>query len=89
MITVDEAWDLINRLNEEAHGLAWDLWIKADEAEEDNDILAEEASDAQREYFWDILDEEVSEEDMEAIWHYCNTDPEFRDQFEAFYGEID
>lgn len=86
MITIDEAWDLINSLNEEAHQEAWDRWMKADD--EDSDELREEASDYQRECFWALLDEQVSNDDMDAIWGYCNADVDFRDQFEAYYGEI-
>jgi hypothetical protein len=88
MITIDQAWNIVNELNERAHSLSWEYWIKADDAEEDQDSLYEEASDRQREYFWELLDEVVDDDDMEAIWHYCDTDADFRSDFESFYGEI-
>ena len=83
MISIDEAWDIMEATNDEAHSDAWDLWIEAD----DDECLREDASDAQREYFVDIFDN-LDEEIKQAIFHYARTDEQFKDQFECYYGEI-
>ena len=85
MISIDEAWDIMEATNDEAHSDAWDLWIEADEA--DDESLREDASDAQREYFIDIFNN-LDEEIKQAIFHYARTDEQFKDQFECYYGEI-
>ena len=64
MNTLDETFDLIEALNEEAHGMAWDTWIEADELEDSDDEddwskaegKREEASDEQAGYFRDEFD---------------------------------
>lgn len=90
MMTIDEAWDLINALNDDAHGYAWDLWIESDEAEdeEEAETLREDASNAQAEYFRDLLND-LESDARDAIFHYAKTDEEFKDQFECYYGPID
>ena len=88
-LTIDQAWELIEELNERAHQEAWDLWIAADETEDDNEEeLREEASDAQREYFWDEL-ADLPQDQYNAIFEYARIDEGFRDQFEAFNGPLD
>lgn len=88
-MTIDEAWDLINALNDDAHGYAWDLWIESDEAEdeEEAETLREDASLAQQEYFRDLFDD-LDEEVRLDIEAYCMTDEDFKDQFECYYGEF-
>ena len=74
MKTLEECYDIIVALNEEAHSMAWDTWIEADrlsdESEDDDgwiraEELREQASLEQQEYFVDLfeeLDEETKEE---------------------------
>lgn len=92
MKTLEEVWDIIESLNEDAHSDAWDSWIAADEMEEsdeDSDVTAEqlreEASDEQAGYFrqgyWAL-----SEEDQEAIRHWLKDDEIFKDQFSSWFG---
>lgn len=93
MKTLDEAYELAEALNEEAHSDAWDSWIAADEMEEsedeDSDVTAEElreqASDEQAGYFrqgfWAL-----DEEDQEAIEHWLVEDKSFREQFRDWFG---
>jgi hypothetical protein len=93
MKTINEAFELIEALNEEAHSMAWDTWIEADELqdsdEEDEWDLAEgkreEASDEQAGYFRDEFDG-LSTEDRRAIEHWLDTDKSFREQFRDWYG---
>ena len=89
MMTIDEAWDLINALNDDAHGYAWDLWIESDEAEdeEEAETLRDDASNAQAEYFRDLLND-LESDVRDAIFHYAKTDEDFKDQFECYYGEL-
>ena len=93
MKTLDEAFELIEALNEEAHGMAWDTWIEADELQDSDDEddweLAEgkreEASDEQAGYFRDEF-ECLSIEDREAVNHWLDADESFREQFRDWYG---
>ena len=82
MITREEAYDIISRINEDAHEQTWDQW----EAAEDDGYLLEEASEAQRECFHDMfydLDDDIQED----IWHYVANDKDFEADFLAWYGE--
>ena len=93
MKTLDEAFELIEALNEEAHGMAWDTWIEADELEDSEDEddwdLAEgkreEASDEQAGYFRDEFFC-LSFEDRAAVNHWVDNDESFREQFRDWYG---
>jgi hypothetical protein len=93
MKTLDEAFELIEALNEEAHGMAWDTWIEADELEESDDEddwskaegKREEASDEQAGYFRDEFDG-LDDEDREAVHHWLDEDESFREQFRDWYG---
>ena len=93
MKTLEEVWELIESLNEEAHSDAWDSWVEADEAEDsdedDGDVTAEQlredASLEQAEYFrhsyW-----ELSVLDQEAIKYWLNEDESFKDDFSTWFG---
>ena len=83
MITKDKAYEIISDLNEQAHQLAWDHWIKADEA--DDEDLREEASDIQRAHFKELMDF-LSDEDYNAIMYYRREDEQFKDDFDCWYG---
>ena len=85
-MTLDEAYSLIEKLNDEAHGLAWDLWIEADE--KDDEELRETASDVQRGHFGDLV-EELDPVVQRELLHYCAQDEDFKEQFETYYGELD
>ena len=95
MKTLEEIWELVESLNEEAHSDAWDSWIAADiledsdEEEDENgataEQLREEASDEQAEYFRDSY-WSLSDEDQEAIKHWLKEDESFKDQFSSWFG---
>lgn len=93
MKTLDEVYAIAETLNEEAHELAWDSWIAADEAEEsddeDADVTAEElredASLEQAEYFRNGY-YELGSEDQEAIKHWLTADESFKDEFSSWFG---
>ena len=86
-MTVDEAYRIIENLNEEAHSLSWDTWIAADmvidsvEAEE----MREDASAEQASYFRENF-VDLKEEERLAVEHYIKTDKEFQEQFKDWYG---
>ena len=85
MISKEEAYDIISNINEEAHNAVWDMWIKADE--EDDEELREEASEEQSVVFRGLF-YELDEETQYAIKHYSKVDESFRDDFDCWYGTI-
>lgn len=96
MITRDEAYEIIQNLNEEAHNRAWDTWTEADElADSDNEEdwetaeeLRETASAEQCSYFREAYDE-LDEDSQSAVQHYVDSDQDFREEFVTWYGEED
>ena len=88
--TLDEVYDLIESLNNDAHSDSWDSWIAADDEDdyETAEEMREDASDEQaeyfREYFW-----ELSEEDIESVRHWLEKDEDFREQFETWFGRFE
>ena len=93
MKTLEEAYAIIEGLNEEAHSMAWDTWIEADELadsdDEDDWDLAEgkreEASEEQAGYFRSEFSS-ISDEDREAIEHWLTADESFKEEFRDWYG---
>ena len=93
MKPLDEVWAIAEGINEEAHGMAWDTWVEADELQDSEDEddweLAEgkreEASDEQAGYFRDEF-ECLEDEDRAAIEHWLDEDESFREQFRDWYG---
>lgn len=93
-MTLEEAVELIENLNEEAHQLAWDAWTEADElgdSEDEDDWIAaeekrEEASEEQSQHFRDLY-HELSEEDQAGIIHWLQQDEDFREQFSSWFGD--
>lgn len=94
MRTLEEAWDIIESLNNDAHEQSWDTWIEADALEESEDEddwtsaeeIRENASLEQADYFregWYNL----SDEDQETVKHWLNHDESFKDQFITYFGE--
>lgn len=96
MITREQAYDIIQNLNESAHERSWDTWVEADElsesSEESDWELAEEvrerASEEQASYFREEFDD-LDDDTREAILHYVNTDEDFKEEFSMWYGEDD
>ena len=93
MIAIEEAWAVMEVCNDKAHSLAWDTWVEADEAEEDDECeLAEElreaASDEQAEYFQGELDD-LARDVYDAIIHYAKTNDDFREQFRCYGGSVE
>jgi hypothetical protein len=94
MKTIEEAWNIIESLNDDAHNQAWDTWIEADELMESDDEsdwevaedLREQASLEQAEYFRDSW-YDLSEEDQEVVKHWLDHDEDFREQFSTYFGE--
>lgn len=93
MITIDEAYNTILALNDDAHEAAYDTWSKADVLEDsDNEEdwgraedLREDASLEQAEYFREGFDE-LDQPVKDAILHYVTTDESFREEFTVWYG---
>ena len=93
MKTLEEAYAIIEGLNEEAHSMAWDTWIEADELadsdDEDDWDLAEgkreEASEEQAGYFRSEFSS-MSDEDREAVEHWLTADESFKEEFRDWYG---
>lgn len=81
MITIDEAYDIINDINDRAHDLAWDSWEEAG----DDEYLREEASDEQAAHFNDMFNE-LSEDQRQSIYHYAEIDESFAMDFNCWNG---
>ena len=83
-LTIEECWDIIRDLNEEAHAATYDEWEEAGDDEE----LLEDASYNQaiefREAF-QVLDPET----QEAILYYekNNPDHDMVEEFKSWWGE--
>jgi len=96
MITLSEAYSIIQDINENSHSQAWDIWVQADELMESDDEadwdIAEEirdqASQNQAEYFREEFDS-LDKETKDAILNYVETDESFKDEFITYYGEND
>jgi hypothetical protein len=94
MITRDQAYDIIQELNELAHERSFDTWVKADQLlESDNEDdwdaaeeLREEASAEQAKYFREEF-HDLDEHIRSAVFHYVDTDEDFREEFVTWYGE--
>ena len=94
MKTLEETWDLIERLNGDAHDEAWNTWVAADELDESEDEsdwetaeeMREQASLEQAEYFRDFY-YELDEAEQDVIKHWLVKDSDFRDQFSVYFGE--
>ncbi len=91
-MTLDQAWDIITDLNDEAYGFAYESWTTADDAANDgDDELAEEyreeASIEQSNHFSSLFDL-LPHEQKNAIMEWKNKDADFRDQLMAYLGEV-
>jgi hypothetical protein len=94
MRTIEEAWEIIEGLNNEAHDEAWDTWEAADTlAESDNEddldaaeVLREEASLEQASHFRYKYDQ-LNDEDIEVVKYWLKHDEDFREQFATYFGE--
>ena len=88
MITKEEAYRIINGMNDDAHAYAYDEWVKADEMEDDEDAEDQrcKASELQQEFFIEMFDQ-LDPKTQNAIFHYRDTDESFKMDFEAWYGE--
>lgn len=94
MKTLEEAWNIIEELNDNAHNEAWDTWVQADELmesdEEDDwataEDLREEASLQQAEHFRDFWFD-LDEDDQNLVKYWLKLDEDFREQFAVYFGE--
>ena len=93
MKTLEQAWNLIEMLNDDAHDESWNTWIEADELADSEDEedweraedLRDQASAEQAEYFRDFY-YDLDQEDQAAIDHWLDKDQDFREQFETYFG---
>lgn len=93
MISRDEAYDIIQNLNEIAHQYSWDLWIEADELMESNsesdweaaEDIREEASLEQSSSFREGF-ENLDDDTKTAILNYVDQDEDFKEDFVTWYG---
>jgi len=96
MKTLEQAWNLIEILNDDAHDESWHRWIEADELADSDDEedqeraedVREQASAEQAEYFRDFW-YELEQEDQLSIEHWLDQDQDFREQFASWFGELE
>lgn len=98
----EDAWNLINDLNEEAHSEVYEEWTDADTIEEQADQTADSteqeklydqaeemrgmASENQAEYFLQQI-HNLSEKEYASICYYAKYDNDFKDQYEQFTND--
>lgn len=87
MITIEEARELIEDLNQVAYDRAWPAWAIADNENdyERSEELREEASQEQARYFREEYNQ-LPKQKRIAVWNYALADGEFGDQFSSWYG---
>jgi hypothetical protein len=93
MITLEEAYSIIENLNEDAHTDSWDTWAEADrledEGDEDEEVTAEDmreqASQEQAGYFRNYFNN-LDPEDKAAVEHWLKNDDSFKEEFSSWYG---
>jgi hypothetical protein len=85
-MTVDEACNLIEQLNDEAHGFAWDLWVEASDA--DDEEMREEASEVQQSHFRKLF-KELDPGTQVDIVQLCLKNEDLNEQFDTYHGEED
>jgi hypothetical protein len=82
-MTLDEAWELIERLNGEAYDYAATFWRQADLY--DDEEMRENASAIQQEHFRELFDALEP-----AVWievrKFGNVDEDFKEQFSTYHG---
>tara|TARA_Y100001970_G_C14002454_1_gene734112 strand:- start:581 stop:925 length:345 start_codon:yes stop_codon:yes gene_type:complete len=97
LLSREEAWELINSWNEDAHNEVWDLWDQAseleDNAETDEEFdkveeLKEQASEEQQQVFTDIVST-ASQKEKDSVWYYVKYDEDFQFEFEQWYGPVE
>jgi len=94
MRTLEEAQEIVERLNDDAHGESFELWVEADELADSNDEadwdraedVREQASAEQAEYFRDFW-YELDTDDQELVKYWLDHDEDFREQFATYFGE--
>ena len=92
-ISRDEAYSIISNLNEEAHSMAWDSWVEADELGDSDDEedwgraeeIREEASAEQAGYFRADFNN-LPQDQQDDIWQWAKKDEDFAEDFKAWYG---
>ena len=93
-ISKDEAYSIISNLNEEAHSMAWDSWVEADELGDSDDEedwsraeeIREEASAEQAGYFRSDFNN-LPQDQQDDIWQWAKKDEDFAEDFKAWYGQ--
>ncbi|MDB0033996.1 hypothetical protein N9E52_02515 [Alphaproteobacteria bacterium] len=91
MRTKKEVYNLISDLNDEAHSLAWDTWVRSDnlmnsENEDDwtrAEEVKEQASEEQARYFREMLGRHPGL--LEEAKKYAEQDEDFNMDWEAWY----
>jgi glutaredoxin 2 len=85
-MTREEAYDIIESLNQTAYDHTYRQWVEADEASYENEELREEASSAQQEIFKELY-RKLNIPTRRAIQYFVDTDEDFADDFHCWYGE--
>ena len=88
MITLQEAWDIIERLNDDAHSYAYESWVYADELDEESGDAEDQrvlASEEQQGYFREFYND-LPVSTRQAILAYRLSDEDFKDQFDTYHG---
>lgn len=82
-MTLDEAWELIEKLNDEAHDYAATFWRQADLY--DDEEMRENASAVQQEHFRELFDD-LDPNVWAEVFKISRTNKDFNEQFSTYYG---
>jgi hypothetical protein len=90
MRTLEEAQEIVERLNDDAHEQAWDSWAAADREDDQEaaEEMREDASSEQAEYFRDGW-YELDLDDQDLVQYWLDNDEDFREQFAVYFGEAE
>ena len=89
-MTLEEAWQLIDSINDEAHEYAYESWVAADELEEEGGAAEDQrciASEEQNAHFREMFDQ-LDNKTKKAVLAHRLSDSDFKEQFETYYGVV-
>ena len=87
MKTLAQTYEIVEGINDQAHQEAWDLWIQADQ--EQDDEVAEELREDASMFQSNVFREEfyrLSDADRNSVLHWLKEDTDFADQFRDWFG---
>jgi len=91
MLTFNETYKLIQRLNIKAFDLSYKIWVRAEEvehegADEEAEEIRDKASRKQTEHFRDLY-RNLNEYEQQSVLHWLKENEDFREEFSVWFDE--